>query len=107
MKVIEHGPGAWHLFVQGQALFLEVHCKRGSFAHSVLLRLDADETRAYGIEGRDFLDKLARDVQVADAGDGGVYRARDVAALYSVRIVEAMEEWAADRTKDGPDKPTG
>jgi hypothetical protein len=106
MKVIEHGPGAWHLFVQGQALFLEVHCKRGAFAHSVLLRLDADETRAYGMEGRAFLDKLAGAVQVADAGDGGTYRARDVAALYSGRIAEAMEEWQADRTGDGPGKPT-
>jgi hypothetical protein len=105
MKVIEHGPGAWYLFVQGQALFLEVRCKRAAFAHSMLLRLDADETRAYGIDGRTFLDALAKAVQADVAGDGAVYRKRDAAGLYSVRIAEAMEEWLADRTGNSPGEP--
>ena len=104
MKVIEHGPNAWHLFVEGQALFLEVHCKRGAFAHSVLLRLDADETRAYGIDGRAFLDALAKAVQVDDAGSGAVYRKRDAAGLYSDKIAGAMEDWLAQRTGDSPGK---
>ena len=103
MKVIEHGPNAWHLFAQRQELFLEVHCRGGAFAHSVLLRLDADETRAYGIEGRVFLDALARAVQAAIAGDGGSYRKRDVAGLYSDKIAGAMEEWLAERTGGSPD----
>ena len=107
MRVIEHGPNAWHLLAEGQALFLEVQCRGGSFAHSVLLRLDADETRAYGIEGRMFLDALAQAVQAAIAGDGGTYRKRDVAGLYSDKIAGAMEDWLAARTGDSPGKPAG
>jgi hypothetical protein len=108
MKVIEHGPGAWYLFVQRQELFLEVQCQGGAFAHSVLLRLDADETRAYGIEGRVFLDALAQAVRAAIAGDGGPYRGRDVAGLYSDKIAGAMEDWLAARTGDTPGgKPPG
>lgn len=102
MKVIEHGPGAWHLFVEGQALFLEVACKRGAFAHSVLLRLNAEETRAYGMEGRRFLDALAQWVQSAEHSPDGPYRKRDVAPLYSDKIAGAVEEWLAQRTGGSP-----
>lgn len=102
MKVVEHCPNTWLLFVESQALFLEVHCKRGGFAHSMLLRLDADETRAYGMEGRAFLDALAAAVQQDDAGGGAVYRKRDAAGLYSDKIAGAMETWQAERTRDGP-----
>ena len=104
MRVIEHGPDAWVLFAEGQALFLEVHCKRDAFAHSVLLRLNAEETRAYGIEGRTFLDALAQWVQAAEAAADGPYRKRDVAGLYSDKIAEAMEAWLVDRTGDSPGK---
>lgn len=107
MRVIEHGPGAWYLFAEGQALFLEVQCKRRNFAHSVLLRLDADETRAYGIEGRLFLDALAKAVQTADADEASPYRKRDAAGLYSDKIAGAMEEWLANRTGDFTDKGGG
>jgi 3-methyladenine DNA glycosylase Mpg len=106
MRVIEHGPGNWYLYAEGQALFLEVHCKRRNFAHSVLLRLDADETRGYGIEGRGFLDALANAVQVADADEASPYRKRDAAGLYSDKIAGAMEEWIAQRTLDNPGKPS-
>ncbi|MGH8028499.1 MAG: hypothetical protein ACREO3_01055, partial [Arenimonas sp.] len=74
--------------------------------HSVLLRMDAEETRGYGIEGRAFMDHLAQVVQAAIAGDGGPYRKRDVAGLYSDKIAGAMEDWLADRTGGSPsDKP--
>jgi hypothetical protein len=107
MRVIEHGPGHWHLFAEGQALFLEVHCKRRNFAHSVLLRLDADETRGYGMEGRGFLDALAAAVQAADADEASPYRKRDAAGLYSDKIAGAMEEWIAQRTGDFTPKGGG
>ena len=104
MKVIEHGPNAWFLYAEKQALFLEVDCKRDAFAHSVLLRLNAEETRAYGIEGRTFLDAHAQWVRAAEAAPDGPYRKRDVAGLYSDKIAEAMEAWLADRTGDTPGK---
>jgi hypothetical protein len=106
MRVIEHGPNAWVLLAEGQALFLEVDCKRGAFAHSVLLRLNAEETRAYGMEGRGFLDALAQWVQAAEAAPDGPYRKRDVAGLYSDKIAAAMEDWLADRTGGSPEGPT-
>jgi hypothetical protein len=105
MRVIEQGPNAWVLFAEGQALFLEVDCKRDAFAHSVLLRLNAEETRAYGMDGRAFLDQLAQWVQSAEAAVDGPYRRRDVAGLYSDKIAGAMEEWLADRTGGSPDAP--
>lgn len=95
MRVIALSSPDWILFGEGQALFLEVHCRRGVFAHSVLLRLDAEETRGYGSHGREYIASLARAIQVAAAGDGAPYRARDVAALYSDKVAGAMEAWEA------------
>ena len=102
MRVVEHGPDAWILYAEGQALFLEVDCKRDAFAHSVLLRLNAEETRAYGIDGRLFLDDLAQWVRSAEAAPDGPYRKRDVAGLYSDKIAGAMEDWLAQRTGGTP-----
>jgi hypothetical protein len=102
MRVVEHGPDAWVLYAEGQALFVEVNCQRDAFAHSVLLRLNAEETRAYGMGGRLFLDDLAQWVRSAEAAVDGPYRKRDVAGLYSDKIAGAMEDWLAERTGDSP-----
>jgi hypothetical protein len=104
MKVIDHVPDAWTLFRQGQELFLDAHCQRGAFGFSVLLRLDAEETYAYRVDGHAFAEALARAIAVSMAGGGeSPYRSRDVAPLYSDRVAVALEAWHARPTPEsGP-----
>jgi hypothetical protein len=95
MKVVDHVAGAWTMYVQGQDLFLEAACVRGAFGFSVLLRLDADETHAFGVDGRTYAGQLAAAVRTSMMGSGSPFAARDVATLYSDRVATAMEAWRA------------
>jgi hypothetical protein len=103
MKVIKHVPDDWTLLEQGRELFLKVHTGRSLDAFSVLFRLDGEETRAYRVDGLDFIAKYARVIDASLATDrGSPFRVRDVAALYVARAVEAIEAWVAQHPEHGP-----
>ena len=76
----------------------------GHFGYSVLIRLDAQETTDYCVDGRAFLGRLAQAIQDTRTGQRGStspYQARDVAPLYSDKIASAVEAWqAGDPPKD-------
>jgi hypothetical protein len=95
MKVVDHAEGAWTLYRLGQDLFLEVTCRGGTFAYSVLVRLDGTETHAYGMGGREYATSLAAGIRASMAAGASPYSARDVAGLYSDKVAAAMEAWHA------------
>src|SRR5690349_11306572 len=103
MKVVDHAEGAWTLYRLGQELFLEAACHRGAFGFSVLIRLDGDETHAYGMGGRHYAGTLATSIRTSMANDEPTYAKRDVAGLYSDKVAAAVEAWHARVPDTEPD----
>jgi hypothetical protein len=90
-RVLDHAPHAWFLFGAQDEVYLDIHCSHGAAGYSVLVPLDAQETRAWQDEGRTFLDRLAQAVQ--DAGPGSPYQSRDVGAQFAVATSAALAAW--------------
>jgi hypothetical protein len=108
MRVLDHEPQAWTLFGERGALYLEASCKHGHFGFSVLIRLDAQETTDYCVDGRAFLARLAKAIQDSRTGVRGnasPYQARDIATLYSDKIAAAVEAWEAGEGAPPKDAP--
>ena len=96
MKVLHHAPDAWTLFEQERAVLLKVQVTGGKFAFSVLIRLDAEESHNYRLDGREFIAAYARVIDASmSAGRDSPFHPRDVAALYASRAADAIEEFLA------------
>lgn len=62
MDVLDHEPASWFLLAEGEEMFLDVSCEGYSGSSSLLLELTADERRAFVLEGRAAVARIALEV---------------------------------------------
>lgn len=62
MDVVDHETAAWYLLADGDAMFLDVNCEGNAAGYSLLLELTADERRAFALEGRAAIERIALEV---------------------------------------------
>ncbi len=62
MDVVDHRPGEWFLLADGEAMFLDVNCEGNAAGYSLLLELTAEERRAFVLEGRAAIERIALEV---------------------------------------------
>lgn len=102
MKVIDHAPGAWFLYQEGEALYLGVNCSHGVAGYDALIRLEAEEAAAWRQLGHGYADDLAAEVYASDpgaVGGGSRFAARNLAFGRSEerkRATAAVEAWRSE-----------
>jgi hypothetical protein len=63
MRVVDHEPQWWFLLEDEGSLFLDANCNHSAVGYDFLVELSAEEHRAYEHEGREFLSRLAIEIQ--------------------------------------------
>lgn len=99
MQILDHEPGRWFLFQDGDELLLDVNCNHGVFGYSHLMALDGKETARFKAEGRGFIEFLAEMVERSEPGIRGTvspYKDRAVAPERSSQATAAVLAWRAE-----------
>lgn len=68
MDVIDHGPQAWFLVRDGDALLLQARCSHGAAEYCVVIELDEAERQAYAAKSHAYLDHLAEAIHHSAPG---------------------------------------
>lgn len=91
MDVLDHEPAAWFLLAEGEEIFLDVSCEGYAGSSSLLLELTADERRAFVLEGRAAIARIALEVAAVpeDFWDRQVLGRTDEAAEAITRFRES------------------
>ena len=100
MEVIDHGPYAWFLLRDGDALLLDAHCSHSAVDYSWLVELNAAERAAYAECGRAWLDEFAQAIHYSAPGVIGnrsPYRDRRVEAARGRQVSETIAAWVKAR----------
>ena len=62
MRVVGHELGAWHLFVRGEELYLDLRTGRRGHGFWLLLKLEPWEVRSYRAVGAAFVRSFIADI---------------------------------------------
>jgi hypothetical protein len=99
MRVIDHEPQWWFLLEEDGWLFLDAYCSHSFIGYSFLLRLDVEELKAYGQEGRSFISRLATEIQdsapILEVSTSR-FKGRDLSRTHSDQVTKAVESWRQD-----------
>lgn len=96
MRVVDHEPHAWFLFEEDGSYFLDANCSHSAFSYCYLIELLPDETSKYKNEGRSYLSVLAHNIHYSApiaAGNGSIYKGRDVSSHYAEKAQAAIKKW--------------
>lgn len=98
MKVVDTKDHTWFLFEHGGDLYLDTNCSHSAIGYSYMIRLDEAERELYRISGRDYLSKLASEVEYAvpiSPDSTSIYKSRRVSSEVSNLASDAVRVWRA------------
>lgn len=98
MRVVDHEPQWWFLLEEDGSLFLDANCNHSFVGYDFLLELNADEHRAYKHEGREFISRLATEIQGSAPiveGSTSRFKGRHLARAYTDKVTKAVQSWRA------------
>lgn len=96
MEVVDHGPHAWFLVKDNDALLLDARCGHGPAEYSVVIELDEAERQAHAAGSKACLDRLAQAIHESAPGVVGStspYRRRVVAPHRADQVQQAILAW--------------
>ena len=96
MEVIDHGPQAWFLVKDGDALLLDARCSLGPTEYSVVIELDEAERQAHAARSTGYLDQLAQAIHESAPGVQGStspYRSRVLGPARANQVQQAILAW--------------
>lgn len=96
MRVVGHELGAWHLFVRGEELYLDLRTGRRGHGFWLLLKLEPWEVRSYRAVGAAFVRSFIADIlrgAVSCLGRGGVPDDTRAAALDALTAWRRSPAW--------------
>lgn len=99
MRVLDHEPQWWFLLEEDGSLFLDANCNHSFAGYDFLLELSAEEHRAYKHEGREFISRLATEIQGSAPivkGSTSRFRGRDLSRTHWDKVTKAAESWRAN-----------
>ena len=100
MEVVDTQDHAWFLLAKGRDLFLDVNCSYSAVSYPFLLQLSEDERRRYEDEGRDYLSKLAEEIQNSAPGVVGTqseYKDRSLHQLHGAEVTQSIRSYLQKR----------
>jgi hypothetical protein len=103
MKVVDHSDAHWILFADEGRLLLDVNCSHSFFSYEFLMVLNETECARYKDEGRDYLDRLADDIQYSAPGllvSKSEYKTRSIHAEMRDATTEAFTRFRNEKTKE-------
>jgi hypothetical protein len=98
MRVVDHEPQWWFLLEENGSLFLDANCNHSFVGYDFLLELNAEEHGVYKHEGREFINRLATEIQDSAPivkGSTSRFKGRDLSRTYSHKVMKAVESWRA------------
>jgi len=98
MRVIDHEPRWWFLLEMHGDLFLNANCEQSCFSFDFMIQLDEEETAAYRREGRDYLSRLAGEIQDSAPvarNTRSRFKGRDVSGACAGQVAGAVSRWRA------------
>lgn len=98
MRVVDHEPQWWFLLEEEGSLFLDANCNHSAVGYDFLVELNAEEHRAYEHAGREFISRLATEIQDTAPivkGSTSRFKGRDLSRTYSDKVTKAVAEWRA------------
>jgi hypothetical protein len=99
MRVIDHEPQWWFLLEKDGSLFLDANCNHSFVGYDFLVELNEEELRAYELEGRVFISRLATEIQDSAPivkGSTSRFKARDLSRTHSDQVTKAVANWRAN-----------
>lgn len=99
MKVIDHEDFFWFLFEHEGQQYLDVNCSMGVFSYAFMILLNEEELALYLSGGRNYLNKLASDIQYSAPiakESNSIYKGRDYSKTLSTLALEAVNSWRAE-----------
>jgi hypothetical protein len=99
MRVLDHEPQWWFLLEEDGSLFLDANCNHSFVGYDFLLELSAEEHRAYKHEGREFISRVATEIQDSAPivkGSTSRFKGRDLSRTHSDKVTKAVESWRAN-----------
>ncbi|KAB7769693.1 hypothetical protein [Xanthomonas maliensis] len=96
MNVLDHEPHRWYLLQDEGTLLLDVHCSHGPVDYCWTMALSQDETSGYLENGREFLNRLADQVQNSAPGVLGShspFKGRNLHPGCGDRVLAATRRW--------------
>jgi hypothetical protein len=96
MKVIDHEPQSWFLLEDAGALLLDGNYNHSFLGYDWMIQLNQDELEQYRKRGREFINRLAEDVQNSVPilkVSGSLYKTRRVPSELYDKASEAIEAW--------------
>ncbi|RZL68080.1 MAG: hypothetical protein EOP77_02535 [Variovorax sp.] len=91
MDIIDCEPHGWFLLKDGSDLLLDVNCSYSAVSFEMVVRLTSAEAKAYRVEGRPFVSRLAETTQLDTLTK---FRSRNVAAEVGPRVLATiMAAW--------------
>jgi hypothetical protein len=96
MEVIDHGPHAWFLVRDGDALLLDARCSHGPAEYSVVIELDEAERQAYTARAKVYVDQLAQAIHESAPGVQGStspYRSRILGPARANQVQQTILVW--------------
>lgn len=63
MRIVDREPQWWSLSEVNADLFLTAFCEQSAFSFDFTIQLNQEEVDAYKREGREYLGRLANDIQ--------------------------------------------
>jgi hypothetical protein len=102
MKVLDYDDQHWILLEDKGRLLLDVNCSHSFVSYGFLMALNQDETNCYRDEGRDYLHRLADDIQYSAPGllvSQSKYKERSIYSEMSDSVTEAFILFRNERIK--------
>lgn len=99
MRVVDHEPQWWFLLEEDGSLFLDANCNHSFVGYDFLLELSAEERTAYENEGREFIKRLATEIQDSAPivkGSNSRFKERNLPRTYADKVTKAVENWRAN-----------
>lgn len=91
MRVLDHEPQWWFLLEEDVSLFLDVNCAHSFVGYGFLLELSAEEHRAYKHLGREFISRLAAEIQDGAPivkGSTSRFKGRNLSRTHSDKVTK-------------------
>ena len=101
MRVIDHEPQWWFLLEEDGALFLNASCNHSFLGYDFMLQLSPEEQDKYTQEGREFICRLATEIQDSAPilrTSTSRFKGRDASKDYSDKVTKAVESWREKAT---------